>query len=277
MGDAGRPGEARAAYRALRARRRMRGRATRWHRSGRRMRPRAPRRDRLRAGLPGGGAGRRRAWVIALLATHAALALWGAAMNSVTFDEISIAGRRVHRRAADFTSRSPSRRLRDPVRPARSTPVAQLRPTRSCRAARMIAEAEVGRASCGSTRAASAALLRRAAWPCCSRSRSAGWCGASRAASDRAAPARAGNLPFAPGHRHAGIAGVDMAAGLAFTAAVYAFWRFARTTRWRVPGSGARHRAKLLTRFSALQLARSSCCWPCSQRWGACGPGAHEP
>src|SRR5262249_6640041 len=32
-------------------------------------------------------AGGERTWVIALLAVHAALAVWGAAMNSVTFDE----------------------------------------------------------------------------------------------------------------------------------------------------------------------------------------------
>jgi hypothetical protein len=55
---------------------------------------------------------------------------------------------------------------------------------------------------------------------------------------------------------HAGIAGVDVATGLVMTAAVYAFWRFARTTRWRDAAILALLTGlAFLTRFSAVQLA----------------------
>lgn len=55
---------------------------------------------------------------------------------------------------------------------------------------------------------------------------------------------------------HAGIAGVDVATGLVLTAAVYAYWRFARTARWRDAAVLALVTGiALLVRFSAVQLA----------------------
>jgi 4-amino-4-deoxy-L-arabinose transferase-like glycosyltransferase len=55
---------------------------------------------------------------------------------------------------------------------------------------------------------------------------------------------------------HAGVAGIDMPAALTFTASCYAFWRFARGGEWRWwLMTALAVSAALLTRFNAVQLA----------------------
>jgi hypothetical protein len=208
---------------------------------------------------PGG----ERAWATALLAAHAALALWGAAMTSVTFDEnfhvpagAFIAARRdfdisfAQPPLAKTCARCPRSRWGRSSRPTRSFP--RPGPDRGGPGGRGLHAHQ--------RRPIPHALLRRALHhhPVLS-SRSAGWCGVSRAGStDRAARCSRSRSTLSPPEAvaHAGIAGVDMATGLVMTAAVYAFWRFARTTRWRDAAILALFTGlAFLTRFSAVQLA----------------------
>jgi hypothetical protein len=232
-----------------------------------------PSRARARAGKPPGrrpaspaparaanlSPARERALVAVLIAIHVALVVWGIASNSVTFDE------NFHLPAgvAIVTRHDFSVSLAQPplvkslcamaaLAAGAHAPVANPRPanaeygagaefeqlnadryTRVYDAARLVI-------------AALSVLLALIVWR---------WSrhlyGARGALLSLAAYA------FAPeAIAHAGIVGMDLATALGTTAALYAFWRFARFGEWRwwlltALATGA----TLLTRFSAVQLA----------------------
>ena len=204
-----------------------------------------------------------RAWVVALLAVHAVLALWGAARNSVTFDE------NFHIPAGAFIAARRDFHVSVAQPPLAKTLCAL--PTLAL-GARLppdslvshgpggLSEAKVGEAFMRlnahyfhrlyvAARCVSLLFSLALAWLV--------WRFARRLHGARGAILALALYVFAPeALAHAGIAGVDMATGLVLTAAVYAFWRFARTTRWRdalvlmlVTGLA------FLVRFSVIQLA----------------------
>ena len=204
-----------------------------------------------------------RAWVVALLAMHAGLALWGAARNSVTFDE------NFHVPAGAFIAARGDYDVSIAQPPLAKTLCAlpalvlgaKLPPdTVVMRGVVTLGEARVGeefmRLNAArfhrlyfAARCVTVLFSLALAWLV--------WRFARRLHGPNGALLALGLYAFAPeAIAHAGIAGVDVATGLVLTAAVYAFWRFARTTRWRdaivlalVTGLAS------LTRFSAIQLA----------------------
>ena len=204
-----------------------------------------------------------RVWVIALLAAHLTLALWGAARNSVTFDE------NFHVPAGAFIAARHDFDISFAQTPLAKTLCAL--PTLALgahlppdslvpRGPAEIAEAKVGEAFMR-INARRFHLLYFAA-RCVTVLFSLAlaflvWRFSRRLYGPRGAALSLALYAFAPeALAHAGNAGVDMATGLVLTAAVYAFWRFARTTRWRdaivlvlITGLSP------LVRFSAIQLA----------------------
>ena len=221
-------------------------------------RPRAPG-GWMHAALPGG----ERTWVIALLAAHLALVLWAAAMNSVTFDEnfhVPAGAFIAARRNFEISFAQPPLAKTLCALPALALG-AQLPPDSTVpRGPAAIPEAQVGEAFMRLNAVRFHALYFAARCVTLLFSLALGWLVwrfARRLHGPRGARLALALYVFAPeAVAHAGIAGVDMATGLVMTAAVYAFWRFARTTRWRdaaflavVTGLA------FLTRFSAIQLA----------------------
>jgi 4-amino-4-deoxy-L-arabinose transferase-like glycosyltransferase len=207
--------------------------------------------------------GAERAWVIALLAIHAALALWGAAMNSVTFDEnfhVPAGAFIAARRDFEVSFAQPPLAKTLCALPALALgaklPPDSLVPHGPAE----IAEGPAGEAFMRLNARRFHALYFAARCVTVLFSLALGWLVwrfARRLHGPRGALLAVALYAFAPeAIAHAGIAGVDVATGLATTAAVYAFWRFARTTRWRDAGVLALVIGLAsLTRFSAIQLA----------------------
>lgn len=207
--------------------------------------------------------GAERAWVIALLAIHAALALWGAAMNSVTFDEnfhVPAGAFIAARRDFEISFAQPPLAKTLCALPALALgaklPPDSLVPHGPAE----IAEGPAGEAFMRINAGRFHALYFAARCVAVLFSLGLGWLVwrfARRLHGPRGARLALALYAFAPeAIAHAGIAGVDVATGLAITAGAYAFWRFARTTRWcdaavlaLVTGLA------FLTRFSAIQLA----------------------
>ncbi len=209
---------------------------------------------------PGGvpAPARERAAVAALLVIHAGLVLWGAALNSVTFDENFHvpAGALIAARGNFWASvaqpplaktlcalpalalgaRVPPDSIVTGGEPAVGEAFMHLNAARYHTfyfAARCV------------TLAFSLALALLV------------WRFARRLYGPRGALLALALYAFAPeALAHAGIAGVDVATGLGFTASIVAFWRFTRTTRWRDAGMVALAVGlTALTRFSAVGLA----------------------
>jgi hypothetical protein len=204
------------------------------------------------AGMP-----REHMWVALLLAAHAALALWGAARNSVTFDEnfhvpagALIAARANY--AASFAQPPLAKTLE--ALPALAMG-ARLPPDSTV----LLGEAGVGEAFMRLNAARYHALYFGARLVAILFSLALAWLVwrfASRLYGPRAARLALALYAFAPeALAHAGIAGIDMATALGFTASIFAFWRFTRTTRWRDAAWLALALGlTALTRFSAIQL-----------------------
>jgi hypothetical protein len=201
--------------------------------------------------------------VIALLAVHAALALWGAAMNSVTFDEnfhVPAGAFIAARRDFEVSFAQPPLAKTLCALPALALgaklPPDSLVPHGPAE----IAEGPAGEAFMRINAGRFHALYFAARCVAVLFSLALGWLVwrfARRLHGPRGALLALALYAFAPeAIAHAGIAGVDVATGLAITAAVYAFWRFARTTRWRDAAVLALVTGlAFLTRFSAIQLA----------------------
>ena len=225
------------------------------------MRPRQA--GRAGGGRPRGAPGAERAWAIALLAVHAALALWGAAMNSVTFDEnfhVPAGAFIAARRDFEVSFAQPPLAKTLCALPALALgaklPPDSLVPHGPAE----IAEGPAGEAFMRINAGRFHALYFAARCVAVLFSLALGWLVwrfAHRLHGPRGALLALALYAFAPeAIAHAGIAGVDVATGLAITAAVYAFWRFARTTRWRDAAVLALVTGlAFLTRFSAIQLA----------------------
>ncbi|HEY2954748.1 MAG TPA: glycosyltransferase family 39 protein [Candidatus Eisenbacteria bacterium] len=206
---------------------------------------------------------RERVWVLGLLAAHAALALWGAARNSVTFDEnFHVPAGAFIAARGDFDVSIAQPPLAKTLCALPALALGAKLPPDSMVSHRPeeIAEAHVGEAFMRlnarrfhtlyfAARCVAVLFSLALAWLV--------WRWARRLHGPRGALLALGLYAFAPeAVAHAGIAGVDVATGLALTAAMYAFWRFTRTTRWR---DGALLAVAtglaFLTRFSAIQLA----------------------
>ena len=204
-----------------------------------------------------------RAWVVALLATHAVLALWGAARNSVTFDEnfhVPAGAFIAARGDYDVSIAQPPLAKTLCALPALALGAKLPPDTVVMRGVVTLGEARVGEEFMRLNAARFHALYVAARCVTVLFSLALAWLVwrfARRLHGPNGALLALGLYAFAPeAIAHAGIAGVDVATGLVLTAAVYAFWRFARTTRWRdaivlalVTGLAS------LTRFSTIQLA----------------------
>ena len=200
-----------------------------------------------------------RAWVGALLVAHLALALWGVAANSVTFDENFHlpAGVMILTRGDYSVSLAQPPLLKSlcalaALGAGARTPVLPALPPNSERA--------VGEAFMRLNAAHYIRVFTAARLPVVALSLLLAllvWRFARRLYGPRGALVALGLYAFAPeALAHAGVVGMDLATALGFTASLYAFWRFARDGSWRwLLLTALAVGLSLLTRFSALQLA----------------------
>ena len=226
---------------------------TRPAREGERGERGALRRDGPRPGLPREGLG-----VALLLALHAALAVWGAARNSVTFDEnfhlpagVAIVA------CGDWTASVAQPPL---VKTLCALPALALGARPPSRAAlaqgdEMTAGESFMRANAGRYYA----LFFAARMVVVTLSVLLGllvWWWARRLSGTRGGLLTLALYALAPeALAHAGLVGMDLATGLAFTAVLAAFWRFCATGTWRWwLWTALAVAAAFLTRFSAVQL-----------------------
>jgi len=197
-------------------------------------------------------------WAVLLLALHAALAIWGAARNSVTFDENFHLPAGVAYVTRGYTAASVAQpplikalaALPALAAGARVPPDSVLGAHDENRVgeAFMRLNADRYHRVYFAARMVGVALSLLLAWLV--------WSFARRLHGPRGALLALAVYALLPESlAHAGLVGMDLPTGLGFLATVYAFWRFAETgsPRWWLALALALG-ATCLTRFSALQL-----------------------